>query len=137
MALSGRRLSTVIRAPTNENLGNREHGYHLLPLSLQHRGHGVYSNLRDAVGRRYQSAAHHRALGGGRVEDATHAAWSRWRSEHEEAGRTKRAREDEPQFLVSSGGEAEHKASALTPLRKNDAWLRAASTGCGTTGRTR
>lgn len=41
-------------------------------------------------------------------------------SDTEAAGRTVRASEDEPQFLVrseASGGEAVHKPSALTPLR--------------------
>ncbi len=40
----------------------------------------------------------------------------------EEAGRTVRASDEEPQFLVrsdSSGGEAVHKPSALTRLRKD------------------
>jgi hypothetical protein len=40
----------------------------------------------------------------------------------EEAGRTVRASEDDPQFLVrsdNSGGEAVHKPSALTRLRKD------------------
>ena len=41
-------------------------------------------------------------------------------SDTEEAGRTVRASEDDPQYLVrsdKSGGEAVHKPSALRPLR--------------------